>query len=618
MPNILKRGLQYFSITTKLFKFNDTLNYSSPCNYSKYLKQWKVKEIGKSIFPYQLYSTVEELSAATEFPSRESFYSTLTKKEVSVEEYESAKKEYDGKKSLPDDNPNKMRSMLCWLRHYNLLDVGPLVKAMSNCFEAFFSNFGMDASQYLSLPTIACNALYKSYDQQCSYIHTFPNEWNHIRQLHRDNIIGGLVSCFHRYINLVDDSGPKNGRYAPNGDRFTHLIQLDFNSLYGCMQRKQLPTTPGVLWTRYTKTRLKKSVMCTDASLKAMQWLFYEQTTDESLKKRDGTKLIIHHKYHHGEKRIDGDLVDGYLQMEDGTIHIYEFLGCYYHGGCCKRIKNELQTIQRWTDKKQRLEKHGKLHVMRECEWDSIHQAIGSVPTRFPRIMKSIDTDEALLKGIQDGSLYGFIQCDVWCDDALVNKLKGLNFPPVFNKIHMSYDLLSPFMLKRYHEEGRKLDQMSIVQTFRGKQLLLLSELAKFYLDLGMELRNITLFTQYLGEHCFAPFIDKVTKMRIEATYEGDETKSNTAKIMGNAVFGKTLQNNAKNTTTKIISEDKLGKYLRKNTLKGYHVLETEVGPTANLEVTLRKQKIVDNHPVHVGNAILQHSKLHFLTYVIT
>ena len=38
-----------------------------------------------------------------------------------------------------------------------------------------------------------------------------------------------------------------------------------------------------------------------------------------------------------------------------------------------------------------------------------------------------------------------------------------------------------------------------------------------------------------MGEPCLKPFVEKVTSLRIDATYENDPTKSNTAKIIGNS-----------------------------------------------------------------------------------
>ena len=98
--DVIKQGAQYRSIYTAEFAFRDCLHYSSPCSYSNYLKQWKVQE-EKSIFPYQYYNSIEELETATEFPPREGFYSELTGRNVSEEDYVKSKREFDNRKSLP-------------------------------------------------------------------------------------------------------------------------------------------------------------------------------------------------------------------------------------------------------------------------------------------------------------------------------------------------------------------------------------------------------------------------------------------------------------------------------------------------------------------------------------
>ena len=45
--------------------------------------------------------------------------------------------------------------MLDWLRYYQLLDTGPLVIALDNCFAKLFELFQIDAQLNLSLPKIA-------------------------------------------------------------------------------------------------------------------------------------------------------------------------------------------------------------------------------------------------------------------------------------------------------------------------------------------------------------------------------------------------------------------------------------------------------------------------------
>jgi len=116
-PNFIKKGASYFHIETKLFIFNDTLHFSAPCSYSQYLKQWGVAEY-KSIFPYELYSSVEELEAAIEFPDRSAFFNQLKNQELPVEEYNRAAQEYNRRKDLPDSNPEKIRNMKGIFLHF--------------------------------------------------------------------------------------------------------------------------------------------------------------------------------------------------------------------------------------------------------------------------------------------------------------------------------------------------------------------------------------------------------------------------------------------------------------------------------------------------------------------
>ena len=59
--------------------------------------------------------------------------------------------------------------------------------------------------------------------------------------------------------------------------------------------------------------------------------------------------------------------------------------------------------------------------------------------------------------------------------------------------------------------------------------------MAQFYLSRGMKISNITKFIQYEGGKALKPFAQKVFDMRVEATVEKDEAKSNTAKLYGNS-----------------------------------------------------------------------------------
>jgi len=76
--------------------------------------------------------------------------------------------------------------------------------------------------------------------------------------------------------------------------------------------------------------------------------------------------------------------------------------------------------------------------------------------------------------------------------------------------MHINESILSPYMETRYEQEDKKLDQQALLQTYRGEGLFVLSELLVYYIEMGYEVRNIRMATQYLGENCLAKFINKV------------------------------------------------------------------------------------------------------------
>ena len=60
----------------QIIVFRDCLNYTAPCSLDKYCRQWGAKLV-KSIFPYSLYHSIEELKSSYDFPAYADFWSDL-------------------------------------------------------------------------------------------------------------------------------------------------------------------------------------------------------------------------------------------------------------------------------------------------------------------------------------------------------------------------------------------------------------------------------------------------------------------------------------------------------------------------------------------------------------
>ena len=245
--NVLKKDGGYFSISCPLFQFKDAYRFTSPVSLSKYLKQNGVSE-KKSIFPYTAFHSVEEIQSQITFPEYSQFYSELKGANVDLSEYEVARAEYYRRQDLPENHPEKMKSFVDWLKFYNLLDTAPLAKAVDTSFKNFFEIFGIDPSWCLSLPRFAQMCMLKEYDTEAPLCYSFNSKMEIVRDLFRENLMGGLVNVYHRMTDLTGQEGvPRVTQYAPNGDPFTRLEFFDFNSLYLYTQKLDFPSTPGYI-----------------------------------------------------------------------------------------------------------------------------------------------------------------------------------------------------------------------------------------------------------------------------------------------------------------------------------------------------------------------------------
>ena len=110
----------------------------------------------------------------------------------------------------------------------------------------------------------------------------------------------------------------------------------------------------------------------------------------------------------------------------------------------------------------------------------------------------------------------------------------GFLFPPVISKKIIGDDMLSPFM-KEMNAKRPKKPTLSPVQTYHGNDLFLFTPMVKLYMDLGMEISNVSEVVQYQPGKCFLPFANRVVQLRSEATRDGDDAKQLTAKLFGNS-----------------------------------------------------------------------------------
>ena len=104
----------------------------------------------------------------------------------------------------------------------------------------------------------------------------------------------------------------------------------------------------------------------------------------------------------------------------------------------------------------------------------------------------------------------------------------------MIRKSKINPEWLSPFMKEQNDKRPLKQDK-SPIQTYHGSNVFLFTPLVKMYMEMGMEISNVTEVIQYYPGKCFLPFANRVVQLRSEATRDGDEAKQLTAKLFGNS-----------------------------------------------------------------------------------
>ena len=81
------------------------------------------------------------------------------------------------------------------------------------------------------------------------------------------------------------------------------------------------------------------------------------------------------------------------------------------------------------------------------------------------------------------------------------------------------------------------MPRTTLLQKFNAKGILLFTPLAKFYLELGLKITNIRQFVQYVPNKTFVPFVDLITKGRVDAIETGNQSLGLAYKNAGNRYY---------------------------------------------------------------------------------
>ena len=173
----------------------------------------------KSVFPYEWCRSYEQLLSSTSFPNKKDFFSHLTQKDITDEDYAHGQKMF---------NLFNCSNMLEYAEIYCLIDCLLLAEVIKNYRDATYDEFGLDICHYISSPQLSFDVMLKETGVE---IHLISDVDMFI--FIESALRGGLSYVSERHVKLNDDYDPSTSK--------EWLGYFDINNLYGFTMMDYLP-----------------------------------------------------------------------------------------------------------------------------------------------------------------------------------------------------------------------------------------------------------------------------------------------------------------------------------------------------------------------------------------
>ena len=94
-----------------------------------------------------------------------------------------------------------------------------------------------------------------------------------------------------------------------------------------------------------------------------------------------------------------------------------------------------------------------------------------------------------------------------------------VKFPPIICHLNIDPEMIHTEYKQKMTNQGRQFDNLSsLTQTFHANQVMITTETAVFYHELGIELSNLTMAVEFEKDYPFADFVNQITEERKKAT----------------------------------------------------------------------------------------------------
>ena len=493
-----------------------------------------------------------------------------------------------------------MRTIKDFLKWYNNKDVVPTLEAVQKMMK-FYHDRGIDMLKLgCTLPNLANICLHSSTNAK---FYPFTEHDRDLLNKIREDMVGGPSIVFTRKAI----AGETKIRYTDNLCKT--IVGIDASQLYPFSMCQEMPTG---LYTRWEIDTEKKKFI----PIQNRRRRFENMVMDHLQNTRSDCK--IQSIYTTGNlHKIDNFSVDGFC----GHCNtVFEAMGCFYHGCDCQMVKKEANAniVKRWHERRKFDAERKNFIIGKGYEIVEVSESLWWKQVRDDKTLKAhlkINfpfrkplSEQQLLQQIDNGLLFGFVQCDLSVPKNLQSYLQ--HFPPIFKNCFVSKNDIGEYM-KSYADQKGLLQQPSrmLISSFHLENGCVITPLFNFYRRLGLECTRVHRFVEYTPEKCFKGLVKSV----VEARQLGDQNKNSTMvaetmKLLSNSSYGYQIMDRSKHTETKYLDEKKTNRAINSTFFKQLQYINDSV-----YEVELVKAEIEHREPIIVGFFILQYAKLRML-----
>ena len=202
-------------------------------------------------------------------------------------------------------------------------------------------------------------------------------------------------------------------------------------------------------------------------------------------------------------------------------------MGCFFHGCPTCKTNDRDEKKNGWPSLDEKYEKTEKmnqyiiengynLEVKWECEWRSEKIHISPMPSNkylYHLEDKYRLSQSEILKAVQDGELFGAVECDIHVPEHLKDKFSEMT--PIFKNTLIREEDIGEHMQNFLKERNEKFKPTRyLIGSMFGEKILLITPLLKWYLQQGLIVTKIYQLIQFNPKKCFKKFADQVSEDR--------------------------------------------------------------------------------------------------------